>query len=247
METEIYKQIHSIEETHWWYVARRSIIFDWVNNILASYSDPKVLDVGCGTGYNVSMLEKLGYLSLIGVDISFDALGYCRSRNSPALICGDSISLPFKEGSFDVILALDLIEHLADDTKALKEYQRLLSVNGKLILFAPAFNFLWGVQDMLGHHQRRYTAKDLSNKINKTGLSIVKITYANAFLFPLIFAARTFLRFLPLKSTFVSENDLSPKWINGFLKTVFQTEKWFLKKVNFPIGVSLFCIAEKLK
>jgi SAM-dependent methyltransferase len=246
MEKEIYKQIHRIEETHWWYVARRKIIFDWINMLLVRYKDPRILDVGCGTGYNLNLLKNIGCSEPVGLDISLDALNYCHSRNLTQLICGDSVYLPFKHGSFDVILALDLIEHLDDDLRALSEFHRLLSVNGKLVLFTPAFNFLWGKQDEVGHHRRRYTTSDLNNKISNIGLSIIKISYTNTFLFPLIFGGRLVLRFFPLKPKLISENDLSPQWANGTLTAIFQAEKGFLRRINFPFGVSILCIAEKL-
>ena len=245
MKREMYRHIQEIERTHWWYVARRKIIFDWVFRVLDDYPEPRVLDVGCGTGFNVEYLQTRDYEHVVGIDFSAEALFFCRSRNLSNLICGDATYLPLQRETFDVIMALDLIEHLAADTQALREFARVLRPGGTLIIFAPAFNFLWGLQDEVSHHYRRYTADELGQKLEGVGLSIYKLTYANIFLFPLIWAGRMVLRLSGYNIQGTSENDLHPAWSNGLLQAVFAAERPLLRYVNFPFGVSLFCIAKR--
>ncbi len=247
MKKEIYTHIHNIEQTHWWYVARRKIIFDWVQRVLLNYREPYVLDVGCGTGMNMEHLHANGYKQVVGLDFSTEAFIFCRSYQLTKVICGDGSHPPFQCKSFDVIMALDLIEHLEDDTQALQEFARLLNPNGSLIIFTPAFNFLWSLQDEVGHHYRRYTAGELRQKLEKAGLSIKKLTYANTFLFPLILAGRIAFRLFGNDSQVTSENDLHPSWSNGLLQTIFAAERPLLRYANFPFGVSLLCIAQKSK
>jgi SAM-dependent methyltransferase len=115
VKEEIYGQIQNIEQTHWWYVAWRKIIFDWVLRTLADYPTPRVLDIGCGTGFNVVYLRAHSYDHVIGLDFSTEFLIFCQSRNLTHLVCGDGAQPPLRQGSFDVIMALDLIEHLGDD------------------------------------------------------------------------------------------------------------------------------------
>lgn len=245
MKKEIYTQIYDIEQTHWWYVARRKIIFDWFLRILADYLAPQVLDIGCGTGFNMEYLCAHGYSQVMGLDFSTDALSFCRSRHIMSLICGDGTRPPLRHESFDAIMALDLVEHLQDDVQAIQELAQLLKPNGSLIIFTPAFNFLWGLQDEVGHHYRRYTAGELRQKLEKAGLDINKLTYANTFLFPLIWAGRIVLRLFGNNIRGTSENDLHPGWSNGLLQAIFAAERPLLRYVNFPFGVSLLCIAKK--
>ena len=246
METKLYNQIQAIEQTHWWYVARRKIVFDWVFRTLADYPAARMLDIGCGTGFNMEQMRARCGGQVVGLDLSTDALTFCRSRNLPGLVGGDSTCSPFRSASFDVIMALDLIEHLDDDQVALREFARLLRPGGALIIFAPAFNFLWGLQDEVSHHRRRYSMGELRGKLERAGLCIGRLTYANTFLFPLIWAGRVALRFFGSGPQVVSENDLHPGWSNGLLQAIFAAEGPLLRHVNFPVGVSLLCVARKM-
>lgn len=245
MKKEMYQHIQSVEKTHWWYVARRKIIFDWILQVLVNYSAPRILDIGCGTGFNIEYLQTHGYKRVTGLDFSLEALSFCRSRHLSNLSCGDGTRPPFSGESFDVIMALDLIEHLADDVQALQELARLLKPNGSLVIFTPAFNFLWGLQDEVSYHYRRYTAGELRQKVAEVGLKINKLTYANTFLFPLIWSGRTVLRLSGNNIQGTSENDLHPGWSNDLLQAIFAAERPLLHHLNFPFGVSLLCIAQK--
>lgn len=245
MQKEMYQHIQNVEQNHWWYVARRKIIFDWVLQTLAGYSAPKILDIGCGTGFNIEHLQAHGYKQVTGLDFSVDALNFGRSRCLTHQVCSDGTRPPFSGESFDVILALDLIEHLADDVQTLQELERLLKPNGSLIIFTPAFNFLWGLQDEVSHHYRRYTAGELRRKLSGIGLTIHKLTYANTFLFPLIWAGRVALRLSGNNIQGTSENDLHPGWSNNLLQTIFALERPLLRHVDLPVGVSLLCVATK--
>jgi SAM-dependent methyltransferase len=246
MELELYEQIYQIEQTHWWYVARREIIFDYLKNAEIIESRNRILDVGCGTGSNLEYLQTNYSNFCVGLDLSMDALKYSNLRNTTNLVCGDGLNLPFSESTFDLILALDLLEHIDDDFQALNEFTRLLAPGGYLILFVPAFNFLWGLQDEVSHHYRRYSAKEIRSLISQNNLEFAKLTYTNFFLFPIIFFGRLFLRFYRNKMNIVSENDLSPGLINTILLKIFLLERPLVKHLNFPFGVSIFCIAQKL-
>lgn len=246
MKKEMYSHIQNVEQAHWWYVARRKIIFDWVFRMLADSPAPRVLDMGCGTGFNVEYLRDNGYSRVVGLDFSTEALILCQSRNLPYLVCGDGTRSPLRDESFDVIMALDLIEHLDDDVQTLRECARLLRPNGSLVIFVPAFSFLWSLQDEVSYHCRRYTVGELGQKLETVGLSIHKLTYANAFLFPLIWAGRIVLRLSGYDIQGTSENDLHPNWSNGLLQAIFAAERPLLRYVSFPFGVSLFGIAKKV-
>ncbi len=245
MDKTLYDNINQVEATHWWYKARREIIFDAVKRLAAHYPEPKFLDIGCGTGFNIAHLHQLGFDAVTGLDFSPDALSYCRSRHLTGLICGSAEHLPLRPGHYDIVLTLDIIEHLKEDQRALTDIFHALKPGGTLVIFVPAFQFLWSLQDEISHHKRRYTAEELKEKIHQAGFDLKKLTYANTFLFPVVWLGRIILKLFPQRFKITSENDLNPSWTNDVLYRIFQAELYCLRYVNFPFGVSIFCICEK--
>jgi SAM-dependent methyltransferase len=245
MERQVYGQIQDIERDHWWYVARRKIIFDWALLWAGRFDRPRILDIGCGTGFNVEFLHAHGFDRVFGLDLSTDALEFCRSRRLTSLVRGDATLAPFRAGVFDMILALDLIEHVEDDVTALQGLAQLLSPGGVLIVFTPAFQFLWGHQDEISHHFRRYNSAGLRSKIENAGLHVEKLTYANSFLFPVVWAGRASFKLLGARKAGMTENSMHPKWSNGLLQAIFAAERPLLRFMNLPFGVSLLTLATK--
>src|SRR5438046_2132895 len=101
MERDLYRAIRQIEDDHWWYVGRRSIIFDWVDRLTAGRTRPRVLDLGCGTGFNLDRL-KAGGVDAVGADISEEAVRFCRERGLRMVVLADAAFPPFHDASFDV-------------------------------------------------------------------------------------------------------------------------------------------------
>lgn len=245
MDKLLYDQIEAIEDSHWWYVARRKIIFDSVFNILDSYVTPSILDLGCGTGYNIDYMKQAGYTNCLGLDFTFDALKYCKNRDIDDVVCADTIQIPFADNSFDVITSLDMIEHIEDDSSAIREMHRVLKPGGQLIIFTPAYQFLWGLQDEISHHYRRYTAHELKKKTENQGFIIDRITYTNTLLFPVVFLGRMMMRLQKTGDDTISENDLHPSWSNDILQNIFASEQYLLRYIDLPFGVSILMNARK--
>src|SRR4030095_11476569 len=157
MQPHHYPILYQVEEKHGWYVGRRRIIQSLVERICATLNkpNPRILDVGCGTGANLKMLA--GYGKAEGVDISPQAVEFCGQRGFDSVKLGAAEQLPYDDDSFELVTALDVIEHLDDDVAGLREMRRILRRDGRLLLFVPAFMFLWGVQDDVSNHRRRYT------------------------------------------------------------------------------------------
>jgi ubiquinone/menaquinone biosynthesis C-methylase UbiE len=245
MDKALYDDINQVEETHWWYRARREIIFDWVKRILSDHKSPRILDIGCGTGFNMTHLQRLGCNQITGLDFSPDALAYCRSHKLRELIHGDAAKLPICNAYYDIVLTLDIIEHLKDDHGALLEVYRILKPGGSLIVFVPAFEFLWSFQDEISHHQRRYTVKELREKVSQAGFQPGKLTYVNSLLFPIVWLGRIVLRTFPARFHITSENQLNPTWMNGILYRIFLLELSLLHFIDLPLGVSILCVCKK--
>jgi SAM-dependent methyltransferase len=247
MEQSLYENIYQVEETHWWYEARRDIIFDWVKRILANYKTPRVLDIGCGTGFNISYLHQLGYDQVDGLDISRDALMYCKSRQTHSWMLASAENLPVQHSAYDVVLGLDIVEHIDNDRQVLSEMFRALKADGTLVVFVPAHQFLWSFQDEISHHQRRYEIRGLRYKVEQAGFRIKKMSYVNSFLFPVIWLGRLALRAFPGFFKISSESQMNPTWMNRFLYYIFRAEMPLLRFMNFPFGVSIICICTKPK
>ena len=245
METELYDTISQTEERHWWYVGRRRLVFDCLTRILPAYERPRILDIGCGTGFNLQALRASGVRHAVGLDVSSTALAHCRSRGVPLLVQGDGARVPFRANTFDVVLALDVIEHIQDDRSALKGLIDILRPGGRLVLFTPAFPFLWSAQDRVSHHYRRYTAAELRTKLDSAGYTVEKLSYANTILFPIVWAGRTWLRVSGRGETVKDENHLHPAWSNGVLTRLFSMERPLLRRWDMPFGVSLLAVAAR--
>ena len=180
-----------------------------------------------------------------GVDISDEALQFCRKRGLENVRNADLLELPFAAETFDVVTALDVLEHLDDDTAALREFWRVLKPGGRAFIFAPAHRWLWSLQDEVSHHKRRYIARTLRDAVSKAGLEVERQTYVSTFLLPVIYLGRQWLKVRRRFRDFDTENDLHPKWSNGILRGIFQLEIPILRRTDMPFGASLLCVARK--
>jgi SAM-dependent methyltransferase len=234
---------NEIEGFHWWFSARRQLL----KRIISSIHVPLgciTVDIGCGTGSNLKALGVAG-LKVIGLDLSLYALSLAKRKSQLPVINGDVNKLPFRPKSIGLIIAMDIIEHLENDVTGIREFYEILKDGGILILTVPAFNFLWGVQDIVTGHKRRYLKRELISKLRREKFEVLKSSYFNFFLFFPIFLARRMIHFLRLRLE--SENKINLPLINFLLKRIFLLEIYLLKYFQFPFGVSLFCIAKKVE
>jgi len=246
MQQHTYSIMYEVEGTHWWFAGRRRIIAAFVEEICREMKDggARILDVGCGTGANLELLARYGDAE--GVDISVDALEFCRERGLQQQVrLGAAETLPYEDGSFDLVTALDVVEHLDDDVGGLKEMRRVLKPGGRALLFVPAFMFLWGVQDDVSHHRRRYTLKNLREAVREAGFEVERATYANISFFAPILAGRTLMRATGIRPA--SENNINVSALNGLLGRILGAESTLLRHINFPFGVSALCVARRVE
>jgi SAM-dependent methyltransferase len=241
MQQHTYSIMYKVEETHWWFVGRRQILRSFVARIIAGLNkaNPQILDIGCGTGANLEMLSEFGEAQ--GVDVSAEALAFCDARGLHLVRQGEAEHLPYDDGSFDLVTALDVVEHLDDDLGGLREMRRVLRDDGRALIFVPAFKFLWGVQDDISNHRRRYTLSEIRNVLQSAGFELERATYANiSFFFPVLLG-RMLMRATGFRPA--SENNLTIGGLNGALGKLFGAESVLLRHLNFPFGVSIICVA----
>ncbi len=244
MQAHHYPIIYEVEESHWWYVGRRKIIQTFVERICANLDnqDVRILDVGCGTGANLKMLGLYGQAE--GVDISEQAVEFCKRRGLSSVKLGAIEELPYDDQSFDIITALDVLEHLDDDGAGLQEMRRVLRPGGTLLLFVPAFMFLWGVQDDVSNHRRRYRLPALQRLVEENGFVVEKATYANITFFVPVLLVRTIMRWLGIRAA--TEYEINIKKMNTPLSQLFAAERLLLTRGRFPFGVSALCVARRI-
>ena len=240
MDSLVLRQHLELEERHWWFVARRRILLDVLERNVDQTGGLHILDAGCGGGATTESLRRYG--SVWGMDISEEAVEYNRERGREVSL-GSIQQMPFPDSRFDLVLALDIIEHVADDLQALRELFRTVRPGGSLLVTVPALQMLWSAHDVINGHYRRYTLGELRDHVEIAGFEVVTATYFNTLLFPLIVALRWLWRFRP-KST-ASDFTQLPRPLNVLLTGLFSLEKLLVGRIRLPFGVSVLCYARK--
>jgi SAM-dependent methyltransferase len=240
MEVSTYAIEAQVEATHWWFTERRRLL----GRMIAAFglpADARILDIGTSTGTNLRMLRDLGFSRYEGLDMSDEAVRWCADKGYGKVTRGDACALPFPDASFDLILATDIIEHVDDDALALREMRRVLKPDGRVLVTVPAFPILWGLQDEIGHHKRRYRAPELVARIRAAGLAVQKRFYFNYLLFVPILLARRAIGLLGIELQ--NENQVNSPLINRLLTWVFRFDVWTAPVVKPPFGVSWLAVA----
>lgn len=243
MNPDEYRTMYELEEQYWWFVGRRAIVGSLLSGLTNHLDRPRIIDVGCGTGANLTLLEQFG--DVIGLDSELLALSFCQQRQHNLLVQASATALPFADASADVITALDVLEHLEDDVGALSELHRILRPGGYLLATVPAYQWLWSEHDEALHHKRRYVARELRRKVEGAGLQIVKLSYAISAVLPIIAAFRLAQRLRPRTGEPKTAHIRLPRPLNQLLVTYLRGEAFTLRFASLPCGVSLVCMAQK--
>lgn len=241
MDNNLLKKFNEIEKVHWWWEGRRQIL----SQLITRKRKQKVLDMGFGTGETMSYLQKiLSSAFICGIDASIVAVRFAKSRGHKNALKGSATKLPYKTNTFDTTLALDVIEHIKDDQKVINEMFRVLKPGGEAIITVPALPFIWSKHDSGQGHKRRYTRRRLVSLAKKAGFQIKFISYFNFILSPVIILIRLVGRLKPFNKLGEYDSKLNydisfKKNINQLLKAIFITEVKMLKKISYPIGISV--------
>jgi len=250
MNPDEYRAVYRLEEDHWWYAGMRRI----AAALLASSGLPsveRVLDAGCGTGYNLAWLRGLCGREVAGLDLYPEALRFSSLRGERLLARGSMAALPYRDASFDLVTAFDSLSHVAEASgreRSVAEFHRVLKRRGVLFVRVAAFEWLRTSHDDEILTRRRYGAGELGRSLRAAGFEIVRLTFANTLLFPLAVAWRALKRLgLAPQGSDVRPNTRGPDWSNRALQEMLRLEAAALRgpSVSFPVGLSVIALARK--
>lgn len=242
MDAELYPAIRRIENSHWWFRARRRLLLGLLERYLPPGS--RLLDVGCGTGF---FLEAAGRWERFGVDPSEQAVAYCRERGLDGVRqAGVEALAALDLPPADAVTFFDVLEHLDDDRAALRAARVRLRPGGWVFATVPAYQWLWSRHDVHHHHRRRYTAGRLAAAFADAGLEPVHVGYFNARLFPVAVGVRAMQRLTGRDHG--TDHDLPSPVLNRFLERTFEGEGRRLHRTptrTYPFGLSVLGVARR--
>jgi len=241
MQSYLYDDLYELEDTHWWHLAKRRLVFALIHRY-ATREHPRILDIGCGTGKNIEAWSRLGFTA--GIDIEPRAIAYCRKRGIAHVRRGKAERSGLLRSSVNVVTMLDVLEH-TDDTLVLPEIARILSEHGILIVTVPAYPWLWSTWDVVLHHRRRYTKNELCRTLSAYGLNPLYASYVFSFLPIPVIIVRLIKSRLP-KNRYGSDFRLTSGVINRILYILSVLEQYVMRIVPLPLGTSIVCVAQKI-
>lgn len=245
MNDNEYQTMFEVENTHFWYKGMRKISKILLDKYISKKTQYKILDAGCGTGGNMSFLRRYGHVR--GIDISSQAIQFCKRRGLRNIYIGSIDHIPFSSNSFDIITCFDVLgqKDVSNDLIAVQEFYRVLKPGGILLIRVAAYTGLYSYHDIAVHTERRYGAKTLIELLKKGNFQIKKITYANTFFFPIIALFRLFYRFFSQKDKYNSDVRKINSLLNKILYYPLWIESKIIKYISIHYGLSLIGVAKK--
>jgi SAM-dependent methyltransferase len=252
MQAEDYEYLYALEEDFWWFAGMRAVTSALLDPFCSEDPDRTVLDAGCGTGSNLAWLCRYADRgAFFGIDLSTDALRFCRTGGHGSLARASVTALPFSAEHFDLVTSFDVLAQLSSDEgkSAVGEMFRVLRPGGISFVRTAAYEWMHSGHDEALGTQRRYNLDDLESLLAGAGFDLLRSTYANSLLLPIAAVRRLVLKRTGLAD---SGSDVKPlarglRWLNGTLQSVLDTEANLLgsARIKLPAGLSAICIAQK--
>lgn len=243
---EFYPLLAEVEPRHFWFRARRRLILAALRASLGTVEGRTVLDVGCGTGFVLEILEDAG-MRVCGLDMNLRGLRHARTRcDAPLIQCGAG-AVPFRN-SFDAVLLCDVIEHVADERVLLERAAGALNDSGRLLVTVPAGPHLWSPIDDVSGHKRRYTRDGLRRVLEGVGLVVTEIRYFNALLLPAQLIRRWFVgtrHKVPERMAVAKDALWLPPWPLAQILDGIALADVALSRLPLPVGASLIAVARR--
>jgi len=241
MERKVYEQMAELDQRHWWFTARRRILAELIERVVQPPKDARILELGAGTGHNLSMLSRFGTVEASELDSVARKLASERLGREVKEAALPDLSM-FPADSYDLIALLDVLEHVPDDKGSLAAIRGRLKPGGALLLTVPANRWMWSAHDVAHHHHRRYRKSEIEKLALDAGFRIELLSPFNSLLFPPIAAVR-----LLGKVTGKDDSDdaMPGALVNRTLDTIFGLERSLIGRVPMPFGVSLVAVLRR--
>lgn len=242
-ELTSFAQLAQLEPTSFWFRARNRLVAQLIRRHFPDAR--KLLEIGSGTGYVLAGLRRtLPQLELVGAELHTAGLRFASERlPGVELYQMDARHIPF-ESEFDVVSALDVIEHIDDDSRVLGEMHRATRPGGGLIVSVPQHRWLWSAADDFAHHVRRYRRRDLAARVEGAGFKVIQITSFVTTLLPFLAASRR-------RQSSLDEYDPGgeyrlPRVVDRVLEGTLEAERFLIARgLSLPAGGSLFVVGRK--
>jgi len=245
MDASLYDELHRVEQTHWWFRARRQIVWSLVERYVGGEAGRrlKICELGCGTGGNLAAIADKH--DVVGVECSPQALAYARQSLGDRVLRGslpNEIDLP--PASFDVVLLTDVLEHIENDAASAQTALNLLRPGGIVVATVPAYQWLYSPRDAHHHHFRRYSKQRFANLWPAVDAATLLLSHYNTLLFPPAAAVRIASKFVASRK---NSGDLvfPPSYVNSMLTRIMASESNLLGRVPMPFGLSLITVVQK--
>ena len=239
MDRATYDRMAEVDRDHWWFVARRRIIGRLIEAYRPKPGALRILEVGAGTGSNLELLQRYGAVDAIEPDDG--ARAFAEARSGLTLKGGYLPDVAIDDGAYDLIVLLDVLEHIPRDVEALACLRAKLAPGGRILVTVPGAPWMWSAHDVAHHHQRRYTTAQLKRVFAEAGLTPRFWTHFNSLLFPLVAAVRLAGKLLGRES---ADDAMPSAPVNAALRTIFAAERHWVTMVSIPFGVSMAMVAE---
>ncbi len=247
---EYLHHLYKLEDSNFWYRSRNRVIKNLLNKHLGNSTSKSFLEIGCGNGFILKGLMEFENYKLVGADIHIQGLKYAKERLPDVeFIQLDATRMPF-ENEYDAIGAFDVLEHIDDDIAVIKNVHKALKRDGTFIVSVPQYQWMWSHMDDIDQHKRRYSRKELKNKLMENGFEVTYLSSFVFFLFPLMAISR----FLKKNQKFqdrsfeekLTELNLSPL-LNFSFETIMRLDELLINMgLSLPFGGSLIAIGRKI-
>ena len=246
MDTQYADRYEYLERTHWWFRARRRVL----KTLLARVpwpASPRIAEIGIASGENLYEVYPPD-ARLIGIEPDRHNAERARAKGPVPVYVATAEALPdvLQDGTFDGLAMFDVLEHTPDDGLVLRKLRAKLKADGWLVMSVPAYMWLWGRQDDVNCHYRRYTRRELVLKLRQAGYAVRRASYFNTLLFPPIVMLRLLAKIRPPRDrASKSDFDYVTGRLDPLLFRIFSFEGRLLRRLNFPFGVSVFAAAQR--
>jgi SAM-dependent methyltransferase len=239
-----FAQLAELEAGNFWFRSRNRLLFWAIRRFFSGAKN--FLEIGCGTGFVLQGIRrKFPGIQLSGSEIFNTGLSFAEKRlPDVSLYQMDARRIPFHR-EYDVIGAFDVVEHIDEDEKVLGQMYRAVKPGGGVILTVPQHRFLWSAYDEYGHHKRRYSRKELVNKVRNAGFSVLHTSSFVSILLPLMFLSRFLKKKISDQYDQFSEFRIGA-FTNWALEKALSLERALLKTgVSLPLGGSLLLVGRR--